>query len=123
MRFFSLLARSLRLRCPGCGQTKLFRGLFRMNERCPVCQLSFEREQGFYLGAIYFNYGLTALVVAIAYPVLMLSRTLPPQQALFACMAFVLVFPIFFHRFARSLWLGFDQFVDPQSTGGNGSER
>lgn len=76
--------------------------------------MHFEREPGFYLGAIYFNYGITAIVVAVAYPVLTLTQTLGSQTALAVCMAFVLVFPILFFRHARSLWLAFDQFIDPQ---------
>ena len=39
-----------------------------MHERCPHCGVKFEREPGFFLGSIYINYGLTALIVAVAYP-------------------------------------------------------
>ena len=81
MRFFSLLGRSLRLRCPRCGKDKLYSGLLRMRSSCEHCALRFEREPGFYLGAIYFNYGLTALVVAFGYPVLWLSLILDSRQA------------------------------------------
>jgi hypothetical protein len=41
-----------------------------MPARCSHCGLRLERESGFYLGAIYFNYGITALTVAVAYPLL-----------------------------------------------------
>ena len=42
-------------RCPRCRsgsifRTSIFRGFPRMNERCPVCNLKFEREQGYFLG-------------------------------------------------------------------------
>jgi uncharacterized protein (DUF983 family) len=114
MRLPQLILRSLRLRCPACGRGKIFRGLFAMSESCPHCGLRLERESGFYLGAIYFNYGLTALVVAIAYPVLTFVGHVPRNYALILCFVFVFLFPVFFHRYARSLWLGFDQFVDPQ---------
>ena len=86
-----------------------------MNSQCPQCGFAFAREDGFYLGAIYFNYGLTALVVAIAYPLLVLTETLSANAALAVCMAFVVLFPLFFFRYARSLWLGFDEFVDPRA--------
>jgi hypothetical protein len=29
-------------------------------------------------------------------------------------LAFALLFPLWFFRYARSLWLGFDQFIDPR---------
>jgi uncharacterized protein (DUF983 family) len=113
-RFVLLVIRALRLRCPFCGQGKLFRGWFRMHERCPSCNAAFEREPGFFLGSIYFNYGLTALIVAIAYPVLLFGYGLPETPLLAGALVFVVVFPMLFFRFARSLWLGFDQFADPR---------
>jgi hypothetical protein len=85
-----------------------------MHERCDSCGLNFERESGFYLGAIYFNYGLTAMVVTFAYPTLTVSGMLPQRTALWGCLAFVVLFPLLFFRFARSLWLGFDELIDPQ---------
>ena len=114
MRLFQILSRSLRLRCPACGTGRLYRGWLKMNAACSNCHLSFQREPGFYLGAIYFNYGLTALVVSIAYPVLVLTRQLSSQTALAVCMTFVVLFPLCFFRFARGLWLGFDELIDPQ---------
>jgi hypothetical protein len=84
-----------------------------MNSHCPQCNFPFQRESGFYLGAIYFNYGLTALAVTIAYPLLVLTESLSANAALAVCMAFVVLFPLLFFRYARSLWLGFDEFMDP----------
>lgn len=113
-RFWRLVFRALRLRCPFCGEGKLFIGPFRMNERCPHCNTKLEREPGFYLGSIYFNYGLTALISAIVYPILLINKVLPERQLQWIVMAFVIVFPLWFFRYARSLWLGFDQFADPR---------
>ena len=82
MRFWTLLGRCLRLRCPLCGQGKLFDGLLKMRASCSHCGLKFEREPGFFLGSIYFNYGLTALVVVVAYPILMFNQILPESWLL-----------------------------------------
>jgi uncharacterized protein (DUF983 family) len=122
-RYLTLVYRALRLRCPLCGQGRLFRGWFRMHAQCGECGASFEREPGFYLGSIYFNYGLTALITAIAYPVLMFNGV-PDKYLIPGTLAFAILFPMWFFRYARSLWLGFDQFMDPRKgetgTGGNG---
>ena len=115
MTFWTIYFRSLRLRCPACGKTKLFRGLFRMNPSCRHCQITFEREPGFFLGAIYFNYGLTAVLALMGFLVLTLTRWLPRTQTLWVTLAFTVIFPIWFFRYARSLWLGFDHFWDPRS--------
>ena len=114
MRLLRVILRSLRVRCPACGQGRLFRGLVSMQEVCAACGLRLERESGFYLGAIYFNYGLTALIVAIAYPLLTFLGHGPRNRALGICLIFVLLVPLLYFRHARSLWLGLDEFVDPQ---------
>jgi hypothetical protein len=85
-----------------------------MRSHCEQCGNTFEREPGFYLGSIYFNYGLTALVVAIAYPLMLLNRWGTDMQQKGLTLGFALLFPLWFHRYARSLWLGFDQFHDPR---------
>lgn len=114
MRFFTLLNRALRLRCPLCGQGKLFRGWLTMHPECPNCRVKFEREPGFFLGSIYINYGLTALIVAIGYPVLLFGGYVAETPLLIASLVFVVLFPILLFPWARSLWLGFDQWHDPR---------
>ena len=109
-----LLARSLRLRCPLCGRGRLYRSWFAMHADCPHCGVRFEREPGFFLGSIYINYGLTGLIVAIAYPVLLFGYRVPETPLLAGSLAFTLLFPLLLFPWARSLWLGFDQWRDPR---------
>jgi transposase-like protein len=52
-RALALLWRGACLRCPRCGARSLFRTWFAMHERCTVCGLRFEREQGYFLGAMH----------------------------------------------------------------------
>ncbi len=85
-----------------------------MHKQCEHCGTKFEREPGFFLGSIYFNYGLTALIVAIAYPLLMFNGVLSHEALMVVTLAFVLLFPLWFFRYARALWLGFDQYWDPR---------
>src|SRR5436309_124222 len=59
-RLFRTLGRAVRLRCPRCGATALFRGWFSMADACALCGLRFERVQGYFVGAIYINYAVTA---------------------------------------------------------------
>ena len=85
-----------------------------MHESCSSCELKYEREPGFFLGTIYFNYGLTAIVASLSYPIAIFGMQWPRTHVILGIVSFVVLFPIWFHRYARSLWLGFDQFVDPQ---------
>jgi hypothetical protein len=85
-----------------------------MHRECPHCGVTFEREPGFFLGSIYINYGLTVLVVTIAYPVLLFNKIVPELPLLAASLAFTVAFPLLVFPWARSLWLGFDQWRDPR---------
>ena len=38
-----------------------------MHKRCRVCNYHFEREQGYFVGAMYINYGVTALIIVAGY--------------------------------------------------------
>lgn len=83
-----------------------------MHKKCSECGLDLEREPGFYLGSIYFNYGLTALaVVAVYVPAVAMGHGRNPPL-LWGTLAFCVVFPLWFFRYARSLWLGMDHYWD-----------
>jgi len=84
-----------------------------MHQHCEHCGLKFERAPGYFLGSIYFNYGLTALIIAVGYPLLHFAAGMPPRPLLFVGLTFSVLFPLCFFRHARSLWIGFDQFFDP----------
>ena len=114
MRVGTVLWRGLRLVCPVCGGGKLFRGWFRMHRSCSQCGLVFERGPGYWLGSIYVNYGLTALLVTAGYLVLWFTEAASPEALLVILTGFAVVFPLWFFRYARSLWLGFDHLVDPE---------
>ena len=86
-----------------------------MNESCSHCGLKYEREPGFFLGSIYYNYGLTSLIATIVYPVATFGFKYPRTPTILCIVTFVILFPIWFFPYSRSLWLGFDQFVDPRT--------
>lgn len=109
----TLILRGLRLRCPACGEAKIFRGWLSMNDPCQSCGRKFDREPGYLLGSIYFNYGLTALLVVVFYFALYFTGTLTNNQRLIALGILSLVFPLWFFRYARALWIAFDEKFDP----------
>lgn len=88
-----------------------------MHEGCAECDLRYEREPGFFLGAIYLNYGMTSLIATAAYPIARLVYGYPRNPTIVVIVIFILLFPLWFHRYARSLWLAFDYFVDPNGEG------
>ena len=48
------LGRALRRRCPRCGESA-FESWFGMAEHCSRCGLRFEREPGYWVGAVTIN--------------------------------------------------------------------
>lgn len=55
----------LRQRCPVCLTGKMFARRFTMNPTCPVCGHRFEREQGFFQGAMYISWVLGVTYLAV----------------------------------------------------------
>lgn len=104
--------RAVRLRCPACGEGAINASWFHMHDRCPVCELDFRRESGFYLGSIYFNYGLTGLIVSCVGAPMVLSREVSFQVMAAIIAVFCVAFPIWFLRYARSMCIALDHLFD-----------
>ena len=84
-----------------------------MHERCPVCALKFEREQGYFLGAMYISYGL-ALAIILFFTILVwaVTRASIVKDVIWGIILF-LPFAPSVTLLARILWIYFDQAVDP----------
>ena len=100
--------------CPQCRRGRIFRGRFAMHPTCPVCELRFEREPGYFTGAMYVSYALAVplmaslwLVVHLLVPRLSFEATLGGAALLF--LPFV---PVVF-RASRVIWIQLDQAIDP----------
>ena len=109
------LAALLRGRCPGCGRGPIFRTFWTSHPACPQCGLRFEREVGYFTGAMYVSYalavpvmGLCAALVLLAAPQLSFEAT-----AVLAALLFLPFVPFIFH-FSRILWIHLDRTIDPE---------
>jgi len=109
----TLLGRGLRLRCPACGKTKMFRNWFSMLDPCAVCGRRYHRAPGYLLGSIYFNYGVTTVLVLAIYFGLYFTEAMTGRPLLYLTGTFSLLFPIWFFRYARALWIAMDEKFDP----------
>lgn len=110
--FRAAVVRGIQLRCPMCGHGRLFRGLIRMHPDCSHCGFVFERGPGYFLGSTYINYGLTAGITTWSYVVLHFLLRFSNRAVMPGLLAFCAFFPVFFFRYARSLWLALDCFLD-----------
>jgi uncharacterized protein (DUF983 family) len=112
----TVLARALRLRCPHCGGGPVFVSWSHLVPNCPVCGLGFERgEQGYWLGAYFFNLMAMETVFTLWMLGFLLWTWPTPPWELFQATTLVLmlVVPIAFFPYSKTLFLAFDLLVRP----------
>ena len=102
--------RGATLRCPRCGSGHLFRRYFAIVADCPRCGLHFEREEGYWVGALAINIGLVFAIFTVAF-VAILAFTVPevPVGATLAVLVPVMVIsPVLFYPLSKTLWMAVD---------------
>ncbi len=102
-----IFARGLSNCCPNCGAKKLFKEgtLFEMNPECPECGLKIERDEGFFLGSMSLNYGVTIICFLVPVLLLYLAGVLSGVVAAAIAGVGAIGVPILFYRSSRSWWL------------------
>ena len=108
-----MLGNGARLKCPRCGRGSLYKKAFRMNDTCSVCGLKFEREQGYFVGAIYVNYAATVFVAISGFFLLDAYAGLDINRQLAIWVPFAILFPVLFFHHSRSLWLVLEHLLNP----------
>ena len=111
-----MLASAIRLKCPRCGAGSLYAKPFHMRAHCLVCRLKFEREQGYFVGAIYINYAATVGIAVPGFFILDAFMKVPIDQQLWIWVPFAIVFPLLFFHHSRALWLVLDHLFNPPSS-------
>jgi hypothetical protein len=78
-------------------------GLYRPHRSCRHCGLVFEREEGFFLGALALNYGALCVGGPGVGGLLWLSGAVSPWTALVCGALGALITPFVFYPWSRSL--------------------
>lgn len=111
----------LKAKCPVCHEGKVFEGntydlskLGRMYPKCPNCGHRYEKDPGFFYGAMYVSYALTVTLSVIIFAATYLIY--PEAGAwlyigLIVAVVFVLA-PLTF-RVSRLVWMNFFDRYDP----------
>lgn len=103
-------------RCPNCGARGLFTGYFTLRDRCPGCGLAFEREEGYWLGAMVVNLGLTEILFGLWFVggMLLTWPDVPWMWLLVVGVAVNLTVPIAYYPLSKTTWMGIHlAFVPP----------
>lgn len=118
-----MISRALRRRCPWCGGGGIFRGWFQLREVCPRCGLKFEREPGYWVGAVTFNtaFGVAVFLGSLGSFLLLTWPEVPwswitPVTGGLAVAAVVLGYP-----YVKLLWVAYDLRLHPLEPGEPGA--
>jgi uncharacterized protein (DUF983 family) len=105
------MLRCLRLRCPVCGRSSIFQSPFKIRHHCPSCDALYQREDGFFVGALTINVITTELIILVLYLTTMIMLN---NFQLILVILFVtgLIFPVAFYHHSWSLWLSLDHLVE-----------
>ena len=111
-----VVARGLTNRCPNCGNRTLFKqgSMFELNKVCPVCGLKIERDEGFFLGSMSLNYGITIIFFLVPVMLLAYWDVIGTNTAIALAGVGAIGFPMLFYRSSRSWWLMQYYFFFPQ---------
>ncbi len=109
-RFWAIL----RQRCPRCLRGRVFRGTVEMNPTCPVCGLPFEREEGYFLGAMYVSYALSIVFLGLlTWLGTLLLPTWDMGNVVLVAVVAYLPFVAMVFRYSRVIWIHFDRWAWP----------
>lgn len=99
-------------RCPVCREGAVFTGpWYRINflethKECPNCNVTYESEPGFFIGAMYVNYGFNvATLAAVGLFTWLVFNPESPWTYVFAVIGVTLAVIPFTSRMSRMIWI------------------
>lgn len=109
------LSSAIKLKCPRCGISELFentgiipkKGMFNMLTNCSNCNLKYEKEVGFFYGAMYISYMLNMsffVATTVAYYVFFEDR-IDWHIYIIIYITVTIFLTKWIYRMSRSLWL------------------
>ena len=112
------------LRCPRCHRGRMFRGSFTMDDPCPVCGLVFQREEGYFLGAMYVSYALSVVLIGAAYwSVISWLPDIGVVPTMLLTLVLYLPFAPAVFRYSRVIWIYFDRALFPTDSSAGAYEK
>jgi uncharacterized protein (DUF983 family) len=98
-------------RCPRCGGGHLFRRWFHLLPDCPRCGLHFEREEGYWAGALAINIAIAGIVfvgVFVPWAVATVPH-IPVAPILLVAVPLMVVVPIIAYPWSKTIWMAIDR--------------
>lgn len=119
IRPLQALLRGCRKHCAVCNSGHLFTRWFTLAERCPRCNLRFERIEGHWTGDLGINtiVSFGSLLLALIAGFLLSWPEAPGVGLLVIAVAIAAFMPVLFFPFSKTIWLAIDLIMRPLEPG------
>lgn len=113
MRITDIAVDAILNRCPRCHKGHVFennnpysfKNGLTMNKHCPNCNLKFEREVGYFYGAMYVSYGLQTALITVLYTLNMFWWKMDPMTLVILIISLVFALFTVTFRWSRIIWI------------------
>jgi uncharacterized protein (DUF983 family) len=107
-----MVLRGLRKRCPRCGTKGIFTSWSKLVPACPSCGLVFEREEGYWVGAIIVNTAVTETTFFLLFigTILITMPDVAWGPLLGVALGTNAIVPIWFYPRSKTLWVAIDNY-------------
>lgn len=114
---WTAIGRGLVGACPRCGGRGIFASMVDLREHCPTCGMHFERESGYWLGAMAVITGVFMLVFAVVSVggILLFWPDVPWVGLTVAGLVVNGAIPVLGYGWAKTAWMGIEQGFHPPS--------
>ncbi len=104
-----MLGRALRRRCPRCGDP-CFQTWFQMKEHCDRCGLQFEREPGYWVGAVIINTTLIFGTFLLTFGGLVIATWPDVNWGLVLGVTIAVngIVPVVFYPLSKTVWMAME---------------
>jgi uncharacterized protein (DUF983 family) len=98
-------------RCARCGSRHLFKRWFTMVPDCPRCGLHFEREAGYWTGALAVNMIIVGGLFVVSFVILLVLTVpdIPVAPVLAVLIPVAIVGPMIAYPFSKTVWVAVDR--------------
>ena len=100
------LRRTIRNRCPRCGEGHVLKNLFNRHDKCSSCELTYSREDGFFIGGIPISYALICGLWIVPLLMIWILGWMGLDWLLGLCFGGAIVLPFLIYPYCQCLWLG-----------------
>lgn len=98
-----------------CGRERVFRRFFTMKSSCPHCGYRFEREAGYWVGALIVNIAVAEAWFALLFGAVVIA-TMPDVEWMWLLVVALItngLLPIVFYPHSKTLWMALDLYFHP----------